>query len=54
MFQPVTLYRGLGLPKKAIEHYKKFLQSGTWFAFTAFTSTSANREVAVEFAYKAM
>ena len=50
----MTLYRGLGLPAKAIEHYKKFLESQKEFAFTAFTSTSANREVAVEFAYKAM
>ena len=24
--EAVTLYRGLGLPAKAIEHYKKFLE----------------------------
>ena len=49
----ITLYRGLGLPKEAVETYKKYRDSGTKFAFTAFTSTSTEKSTAVEFAWMA-
>ena len=51
----VTLYRGIGLPPKAISLYQNMLDGKTdnHFSFTAFTSTSLKKEVALKFAYKA-
>ena len=46
-----TLYRGLGLPPKAIKTYFQLLKSQKEFAFTAFTSTSLEREVGLKFAH---
>ena len=50
----ITLYRGLGLPAKAIKIYHDFLESQMFFHFTAFTSTSIKGGVAVKFAYQAL
>ena len=54
----ITLYRGLGLPEKAIEDYEDLIDAKRYgkpkpFAFTGFTSTSYDKEVAKSFAYKA-
>ena len=49
----ITLYRGLGLPEKAIEEYEALMGANQKdgkpkeFAFTGFTSTSWVKEVAV-------
>ena len=47
----ITLYRGLGLPEDAIQTYRDLLKSQIIFSFTAFTSTSAEKRVAIEFAF---
>ena len=39
-----TLYRGLGLPEKAVQIYHELLKSGKEFTFTGFTSTSCEKE----------
>ena len=49
----ITLYRGLGLPEKAIQVYHAYRESGDDFFFTGFTSTSSDKETAMKFAYKA-
>ena len=49
----VWLYRGLGLPEKAIKVYHAYRESGDQFGFTGFTSTSSDVEIAKQFAYKA-
>lgn len=48
-----TLYRGLGLPEKAIQVYHGYRKSGKKFYFTGFTSTSLDKEKALQFAYQA-
>ena len=49
----ITLYRGLGLPEKAIEGYYTYLNSKKRFQFTGFTSTSCEEKKALVFAYQA-
>ena len=49
----ILLYRGLGLPEDAISIYEKYQKDSKMFDFTAFTSTSTDKEIALEFAYKA-
>ena len=49
----ITLYRGLGLPEKAIEGYYTYLNSKEEFQFTGFTSTSCEEKKALVFAYQA-
>jgi len=49
----VMLYRGLGLPEKAIQVYHEYLKSRKRFYFTGFTSTSCEKEQALPFAYQA-
>ena len=49
----VTLYRGLGLPEKAIQVYHAYLKSDDTFQFTGFTSTSYDGQIAMKFAYQA-
>ena len=51
---PTTLYRGLGLPAKAIGVYRQLLESRIPFGFTGFTSTSLERGAALQFAYTAL
>ena len=59
MLWTITLYRGLGLPEKAIKEYEKLIGAKKKngkpkeFSFTGFTSTSYDKEVAIQFAYKA-
>jgi len=48
----ITLYRGLGLPEKALETYKEYQANGKEFCFTGFTSTSCEEDKALEFAYR--
>ena len=48
----ITLYRGLGLPVKALETYREYQANGNWFSFTGFTSTSCEEDKALEFAYR--
>ena len=50
----VTLYRGLGLPEKAIQVYHAYRESGDKFFFTGFTSTSCVKETALQFAHQAI
>ena len=49
----VRLYRGLGLPEKAIQVYHAYRESGDRFFFTGFTSTSCVKEIAMQFAHQA-
>ena len=49
----ILLYRGLGLPEDAISIYEKYMKEDKMFDFTAFTSTSTDKKIALEFAYKA-
>ena len=49
----ITLYRGLGLPEDAIQTYRELLKAkgdDRKFGFTAFTSTSINKKIALEYA----
>ena len=48
-----TVYRGLGLPQKALKEYNAFYESGEWFKFSAFTSTSLVKTAALEFSFNA-
>ena len=48
----ITLYRGLGLPEKAIEDYEKLIIDKESLYFTGFTATSLLKKVALEFAWK--
>ena len=36
----IKVFRGLGIPPKAIEFYRKAMQTGETFEFNGFTSTS--------------
>ena len=57
----ITLYRGLGLPEKAIQVYHDYLKKSqenphdlkTKFEFTGFTSTSCVKEKGIMFAFQA-
>ena len=54
--QWVTLYRGLGLPEDAIKTYQELLEAEGRrgeFDFTAFTSTSIDKDTALKFAFQA-
>ena len=44
------LYRGLSLPPKAIEYYKEKQKDQKYFKFTAFTSASLDKGIAIGFA----
>ena len=49
----MILYRGLGLPKDAIDSYKKMAGTNTRIEFNGFTSTSATLDIAKRFARQA-
>ena len=51
-YKTFRVFRGLALPRSAVEPYKLFKTSGKQFYFTAFTSTSVNESVARGFARK--
>ena len=40
----MKLFRGLGLPLKAIKKYEEMIEPGTEFEFNGFTSTSVKME----------
>ena len=46
----IKVFRGLAIPPKAIEFYRKKIQTGEKFEFNGFTSTSLELSVAKKFA----
>ena len=48
----MKLYRGLSLPKDALQFYEDRQKDQEWFAFNGFTSTSVDRKKASVFAFK--
>lgn len=50
----LTVYRGLGMPKSAIEDYSAKFESQELFCFTGYTSTSLDQTKALEFSYKGL
>ena len=48
------MYRGIGLPKSAIDTYRLLQQKDQEFMFSGFTSTSKKKSVAEYFAKKAV
>ncbi len=38
-----TVYRGIGLPEKAIEVYAQMLPTEDWFSFTGYTAASIDK-----------
>lgn len=48
----MILFRGLSLDKEVITFYKKLAQTGEYFKFNGFTSTSVEVKVASTFAKK--
>lgn len=48
----LKLYRGLSLPPDAIKYYEERQKDQGMFTFNGFTSTSTDKSVAVDFAFK--
>ena len=48
----IKTYRGLSLPPDAIQFYRDRQNDQEYFTFNGFTSTSVNKGIATDFAFK--